>query len=214
MKPTGTSSFKTIRLDGERPSPKDASSLVVASVAAAWTYTPSMDHRRTWGSLAVPIVVALVALAVVDWQVVSSGRIVPTVGPAATGPLAGYLVVGQPEPAGDWFSFVARFIVGASVVVAVAHAFRIRAVRLDLVAFVVWTVVFVWVTSNPNVALPDYVCRPGPGQSIPPSLGTCYQPWVPGLPRMAVWFLASAAILLTGSLLRRWRSATSRPVAV
>ena len=115
------------------------------------------------------------------------------------------------EPGGGWFTFVAWFILGASVILAVAYALKVWAPRLDLIIFVVWTLAFVWVTSNPNVALSDYVCLTGyPGQSIPPSLGTCYQPWVPGLPRMAVWLLVSAVILVAGYLFRRLRSARIR----
>jgi hypothetical protein len=173
----------------------------------------AISQPRSWRSLAEPIVVALVVLVLADWVVGGSGGIHLISGPATSGPLAGWIVMAMREPGGGALTFVAWFILGASVILAVAYAVRVWAPRLDLIIFVVWTLAFVWVTSNRNVALSDYVCLPGyPGQSIPPSLGTCYQPWVPGFPRMAVWLLVSAAILGVGYLFRRRRSTSTRPV--
>ena len=159
-----------------------------------------MGRPRTWGSLAPLIFFALIAVAFVVFEIAISGGI----GRCPPDRMLGsYRVCFLPEPTGAGFSFVARFILGASVVLAVADTFRTRAVRLDLVAFASWTVAFVWVTSNPNVALSDFVCVP--------SQGICYQPWVPGFARMGLWFLISAAILLAGYLFRRLRFRRKSP---
>jgi len=186
-----------------------------------------MDQPRSWGSLAIVVVAGLIAVAILVWEIVYSSGVDPCSIDIGSG---AYQMCYIQEPAGQGFSVLARCILGASVVFAVAYLMRVWAVRLDVIAFVVWTLVFVWVTSNPFVSkdvashhglaqrtLDEMVCLPNPpgvAVSIPPTLGTCYLPWVPGVERMAVWLVVSAAILLAGYVFRRLRSTRRTPAAV
>ena len=158
-----------------------------------------------------PIGVALIAVAVLVAEIVFSMGVDRCAMDIRSGE---YRMCFIQEPAGAGYSFLTRFILGASVVFAVASLVRIWAIRFEVIVFVVWTLVFAWVTSNAFVPAREMICLPDPSgtsQSIPPTLGVCYLPWVPGFPRMAVWVLVSAAILAVGYFFRRLTSVRGTP---
>jgi hypothetical protein len=137
----------------------------------------AMDKPVSWRLLALPVVVALIvwwlAVAIADHK-------------------HGYYSV--PDVSVADASDLSRFVLGAAVILTIAYGARIWAVRIDLVALIIWTVLFALAATGPT-----------------PFTTSQYVPVNQLIPRMITWFLVSAGILTAGYLWRRRESARSLP---
>ncbi len=172
-----------------------------------------MVTPRPWRSIVPWTVLAFVVTFPVAILFGLGGHIHKILAPSveASGPYAGYVLSYLTDPHWGALATVARLVFISTVILAFSYAARVRRPRLDLIALVVWTVGFAYVIFSPvsfNAA--PRAC--GPDDPGVPALGTCYIAWVPGWDRMALWAVVSAAILVTGYVLRRVRSA-QKPIA-
>jgi hypothetical protein len=150
-----------------------------------------MDKPTPWRTLVVPVVIALIVWWLVltffgTWHGVRT-------------------ILVTPPPVFDESSVlatdIARFVLGAAVIGTIAYGARIRAVRIDQVVLVIWTVIFAIVATGTR-ALKSCSVSPDPPIDSP-----CAVPVDRLVPQMVAWLVVSAAILTAGYLLRRGQSA-------